>query len=416
MVWARGHKNDFDYWARAAGDEAWGYQHILDIYRRIEDWQGVADPQRRGRGGEVFVQPARDPSPLAPAFLKAAESLGYPIFDDMNGILLEGAGGGAITNVRIRDGRRLNTPASYLYPVMDQDNLTVLTGAYVNRLTMEGDVVTGVEFEWNGQLRTIKASGEIVLSAGALQTPKLLMLSGIGDRDQLARFDIPSAVHLPGVGLNLQDHPIIAAGLWEAHGPLPMRNNSAEANLLIKSSPELETPDLHIWNIEGPYLSDVTGSHVAENTWSISPGLVRPESRGVVELNSSDPRDAPKIHANLLGDPRDLAALRTAMEIARELGNSEAMKPFVKREVLPGPLTGEALDNLIRDGATSMHHPTGTARMGQDELSVVDAQLRVYGTKNLRIADGSIMPRVTTGNTQAPCVIIGERMAEILKA
>jgi choline dehydrogenase len=342
--------------------------------------------------------------------------LGYPIFDDMNGVLLEGAGGGAITNVRIRDGRRLNTPASYLYPVMAQDNLTVLTGAHVNRLTMEGDVVTGVEFEWNGQVRIIKASGEVVLSAGALQTPKLLMLSGIGDRTQLARFDIPTVVHLPGVGQNLQDHPIIAAGLWEAHWPLPMRNNSAEANLLIKSSLELETPDLHIWNIEGPYLSDVTGRHVAENTWSISPGLVRPASRGTVELQSSDPRVAPKIHANMLRDPRDLAALRTAMEIARELGNSEAMKPFVKREVLPGPLTGEALDNLIRDGATSMHHPTGTAKMGQDSLSVVDAQLRVYDTKNLRIADGSIMPRVTTGNTQAPCVIIGERMAEILKA
>jgi choline dehydrogenase len=415
MVWARGHKNDFDHWARAAGDEAWGYQHILDIYRRIEDWQGVADPQRRGRGGEVFVQPARDPSPLAPAFLEAAESLGYPIFDDMSGILLEGAGGGAITNVRIRDGRRLNVPASYLYPIMDQDNLTVLTGAHVTRLTIDGDVVTGVEVEWGGTLRTVMASSEVVLSAGAIQTPKLLMLSGIGDRTHLARFDIPTVVHLPGVGQNLQDHPIIAAGLWEAHGPLPMRNNSAEANLLIKSSPELETPDLHIWNIEGPYLSEVTGRHAAANTWSISPGLVRPESRGVVELNSSDPRDTPKIHANMLGDPRDLAALRTAMEIARELGNSEAMKPFVKREVLPGPLTGEALDNLIRDGATSMHHPTGTASMGQDELSVVDAQLRVYGVKNLRVADGSIMPRVTTGNTQAPCVIIGERMAEILK-
>ena len=402
MVWARGHKNDFDYWARAAGDEAWGYQHILDIYRRIEDWQGVADPHRRGRGGEVFVQPARDPSPLAPAFLQAAEALGYPIFDDMNGILLEGAGGGAITNVRIRNDRRLNTPASYLYPVMDQDNLTVLTGAYVNRLTMEGDVVTGVEFEWNGHVRIITASGEVVLSAGALQTPKLLMLSGIGDRTQLARFDIPTVVHLPGVGQNLQDHPIIAAGLWEAHWPLPMRNNSAEANLLIKSSLELETPDLHIWNIEGPYLSDVTGRHVAENTWSISPGPVRPESRGTVELQSSDPRVAPKIHANMLRDPRDLAALRTAMEIARELGNSEAMKPFVKREVLPGPLTGEALDNLIRDGATSMHHPTGTAKMGQDSLSVVDAQLRVYDTKNLRIADGSIMPRVTRATPKRP--------------
>src|ERR1700720_104433 len=416
MVWARGHKNDFDYWARAAGDEAWGYQHILDIYRRIEDWQGGADPHRRGRGGEVFVQPARDPSPLAPAFLQAAEALGYPIFDDMNGILLEGAGGGAITNVRIRNDLRLNTPASYLYPVMDQDNLTVLTGAYVNRLTIEGDVVTGVEFEWQGKVRSIRASSEVVLSTGAIQTPKILMLSGIGDRAELDRFGIAAVSHLPGVGRNFQDHPIIGGGLWEAPGPLPTRNNASEANLFVKSRSELNTPDLHIWHIEAPYLSDVTGRYAVENVWSISPGLARPESRGFLRLKSANPRETMEIHAHMLTDPRDLAALRRSLEITRELGNSEAMKPFVKREILPGDLEGEALDNLIRDGAMSMHHPTCTAKMGQDDLSVVDAQLRVYGVKKLRIADGSIMPTITTGNTHAPCVIIGERLAEILNA
>jgi choline dehydrogenase len=416
MVWARGHKNDFDHWARQAEDEAWGYQHVLDIYRRIEDWQGVPDPQRRGRGGEVFVQPAPDPSPIAPAFLKAAESLGIPTFADQNGVMQEGAGGAAITNVRIRDGRRLNIPASYLYPVMDQDNLTVLTGTYVNRLVTEGDTVTGVEFEWQGKVRTIKASSEIVLSAGAIQTPKLLMLSGIGDRAQLDRFGIPTLSHLPGVGQNLQDHPIIGGGLWQAPGPLPTRNNAAEANLFTKSRQEIDTPDLHIWHVEAPYLSEVTSRYAVENVWSISPGLARPESRGFLRLKSTDPREAPEIRANMLSDPRDLAALRKAMEITRDLGNSEAMKPFVKREILPGPLADEALDNLIRNGAMSMHHPTGTAKMGRDDLSVVDPKLRVYGVKNLRVADGSIMPRVTTGNTQAPCVIIGERMAEILKA
>jgi choline dehydrogenase len=222
--------------------------------------------------------------------------------------------------------------------------------------------------------------------------------------------------HLPGVGRSLQDHPIIGGGLWEAPGPLPTRNNAAEANLFTKSRPEIDTPDLHIWHVAAPYLSEVTGRYAAENVWSISPGLVRPESRGILRLKSTDPREAPEIHANMLSDPRDLAALRKAMEITRDLGNSEAMKPFVKREILPGPLAGDALDNLIRDGAMSMHHPTGTARMGQDDLSAVDAELKVYGVKNLRVADGSIMPRVATGNTHAPCVIIGERMAEILAA
>ncbi len=416
MVWARGHKNDFDFWARQAGDDAWNYRHILDIYRRIEDWHGAPDPERRGSGGEVFVQPAPNPGPIAPAFLKAAGSLGIPTFADQNGVMQEGPGGAAITNVRIRDGRRLNVPASYLYPVMHQPNLTLLTGAHVNRLTLEGNTITGVEFEWQGKIRAIKASSEVVLSAGAIQTPKLLMLSGIGDRAQLARFGISTVSHLPGVGQNLQDHPIIGGGLWEAPGPIPVRNNAAEANLFTRSRPELDTPDLHIWQVEAPYLSEVTGRHAVENVWSISPGLVRPESRGSLRLKSADPHAAPEIHANMLSDPRDLAALRRGMEIARDLGNSEAMKPFVKREILPGPLVGEALDNLIRDGAMSMHHPTCTAKMGRDDLSVVDAELRVYGVKNLRIADGSIMPRVTTGNTQAPCVIIGERMAEILNA
>jgi choline dehydrogenase len=415
MVWARGHKNDFDFWARQAGDDAWNYRHILDIYRRIEDWHGAPDPERRGRGGEVFVQPAPTPDSIAPAFLKAAASLGIPTFADQNGVMQEGPGGAAITNVRIRDGRRLNGPASYLYPVMDQPNLTVLTGAHVNRLTVEGVTITGVEFEWQGKIRAIRSSSEVVLSAGAIQTPKLLMLSGIGDRAELDRFGISTVSNLPGVGQNLQDHPIIGGGLWEAPGPIPVRNNAAEANLFTKSRPELDTPDLHIWHVEAPYLSEVTERYAVENVWSISPALVRPESRGSLRLKSADPHVAPEIHANMLSDPRDLAALRRGMEIARDLGNSEAMKPFVKREILPGHLAGEALDNLIRDGAMSMHHPTGTAKMGRDDLSVVDAELRVYGVKNLRIADGSIMPSVTTGNTQAPCVIIGERMADILK-
>jgi choline dehydrogenase len=318
--------------------------------------------------------------------------------------------------VHIRDGRRLNIPSSYLYPVMDQTNLTVLTGAYVNRLTIESGAVTAVEFEWHCKVHTIAASSEAVLSAGAIQTPKILMLSGIGDRAELDRLGIATAAHLPGVGQNFQDHSIIGGGLWEAPGPLPSRNNAAEANILTKSRTELDTPDLQIWHAEVPYLSEVTGRHAVENVWSISPGLVRPESRGCLRLKSADPREAPEIHANMLADLRDLAALRRSMEITRQLGNSEAMKPFVKREILPGPVEGEALYNLIRDGAMSMHHPTCTAKMGRDDLSVVDANLRVYAVKNLRIADGSIMPTVTTGNTQAPCVIIGERLAEILAA
>src|SRR5258708_3604864 len=195
MVWARGHKNDYDHWARDAGDDAWNYRHVLEIYRRIEDWHGVPDPERRGSGGAVLRQPAPNPSSIAPDLLRAAASLGIPPFAAQNGVMQEGSGGAAITNVRIRDGRRLNIPSSYLYPVMDQANLTVLTGAYVHRLTIKSNTVTGVEFEWQNEVRRIKASSEVVLSAGAIQTPKTLLLSRIGDRADLDRFGIATVTH-----------------------------------------------------------------------------------------------------------------------------------------------------------------------------------------------------------------------------
>src|SRR5262245_2751557 len=332
MVWARGHKHDFDRWAEASGDKSWGYQNVLNTYLRIEDWHGAPDPERRGRGGNVFVQPAPNPNPMAPAFLRAAQSIGFDVFDDHNGIMMEGPGGAAITNVRIRDGRRLNTSTSYLYPVMDQPNLTVLSGAQVQRILIEGKTSTAVEFRWRNEIRTIRASKEVVLSAGALQTPKLLMLSGIGDRDELARFGIQTVSHVPGVGQNLQDHPMIAATLWEPNEPIAVRGNAAEANLFAKSRPDLNQTVLQIFPIEVPYLSEATAKYAVNGAWAVTPGLVRPGSRGFVTLRSADPRDLPRIHANMLSDPRDLEAVRAAMKIARELGNSEAMKPFVKRE------------------------------------------------------------------------------------
>jgi choline dehydrogenase len=415
MVWARGHRLDFEDWAAMSGDQAWGYEHVLGIYKRIEDWHGAPDSARRGSGGPVFVQPAPDAHPMAHALLRAAAATGVPIFDSQNGLLEEGDGG-ALTSVRIRDGRRLNIPADYLYPVMDQPNLTVLTGAQVTRLLIGDGVATGVEFDWQGQRRRIGASAEIILSAGALNTPKILMLSGVGDRDELLRHGIAVTAHVPGVGRNFQDHPIIGAGLWQSPQPIASRNNSAEANILLKSRAGLDRPDLHIWQVEGPYLSETTGQYYADNTWSITPGLVRPLSRGQVRLRSADPYAAPLIQSNMLSAPEDMAALREGMRISRELGNSQSMSAYVSREILPGNVGGKALDDLIRAGAMSMHHPTSTAAMGRDDMAVVDAELRVRGVKRLRVADASIMPIITTGNTQAPSVIIGERMAEILRA
>lgn len=415
MIWARGHRRDFDEWAAIADDAAWGYDNVLSIYKRIEDWHGAPDAARRGSGGPVFVQSAPDAHPMAHDLLRAAADIGIPSFASQNGLLEESAGGAAISSVRLRNGRRLNIPADYLYPIMDQPNLTVLTGASVTRVLIAEGIATGVEFDWQGQRRQVGASAEIVLSAGALNTPRILMLSGVGDRRQLQQHGIALAAHVPGVGQNFQDHPIIGAGLWRSPSAIIARNNSAEANLFVKSRDDLDRPDLHIWQVEGPYLSESTGQFAEQDVWSISPGLVRPVSRGQVTLRSSDPYAAPVIQSNMLAAEEDMVALREGMRISRELGNSARMARYVSREILPGDLKGKALDDLIRAGAMSMHHPTSTAAMGRGDLAVVDAELRVRDVRRLRIADASIMPTITTGNTQAPTVIIGERLAEILR-
>jgi choline dehydrogenase len=417
MAYVRGHKNDFDHWAAEAGDPAWNYEHVLTIYKRIENWQGAPDPAYRGTGGNVWVQPANNPNPIAPAMVKAAAAVGIPSFADHNGAMMEGPGGCAIANTSIKEGRRMNMAAHYLHPVMDRPNLTVLTQAEVQKLTLNGKRCTGVEFAWKGKKHVIKAAKEVILSTGALNSPKLLMLSGIGDEASLKRVGIRAVHHLPGVGQNFMDHILLGGCVWEYNKPEAPRNNFAECTFFWKSDSRLATPDLQPFQIEIPYTSEVTGKQfvMPQAAWSIAPGLVRPASRGYVALQSSDPRDRLKIQANFLSEPSDMRALVRAVELCREIGNAPEMREFAKREVMPGPLKGKDMENFIRNAAMTYWHQTGTCKMGRDRMAVVDNKLRVRGISNLRVADGSIMPRVTTGNTMAPCMIIGERMAEILK-
>jgi len=415
MVWSRGHKNDWDFFADEVGDPGWSYESVLGIFRRIEDWQGTPDTLRRGKGGLVYVEPARDPNPIAPAMLEAARSLGIPVYDDHNGEMMEGEGGAAIANVRIRDGRRLSVFRTYTYPYMDRSNLTVLTGALVTRIVFDGNRAVGVEFHRAGQSLRIAARCEIVLSLGAINTPKVLMQSGIGDQSELARAGIDVAQHLPGVGRNFQDH-ILTGCVWEYKTPLPLRNNAAEATLFWKSDPSLDTPDLQPLQVQVPfYTAETAHFSPPAGSWSMLPGVVRPRSRGRLRVTGPNPSDPIEIVANTLSDPADMKALVRAIALCREIGNSAAMGPFIKREVMPGNLTGRALESFVRDAVVANLHQNCTARMGRDDMSVVDSRLQVYGIDNLRIADGSIMPRVTTGNTMAPCVIIGEKTAEFLK-
>jgi choline dehydrogenase len=416
MAWARGNKNDWDVFASESGETAWNYESVLKLYRQIEDWQGAPDPARRGTGGLVFVQSAPGPSPIAPAMVEAARSLGMPSFDSNNGRMMEGDGGASLLDLRVRDGKRLSVFRTYTFPYMDRPNLTVLTHALVTKLTLEGKRATGVEMVLDGTIVRITAGLEVVLSLGAIHTPKVLMLSGIGDRAELQRLGIPVVQHLPGVGQNFQDHFGIGC-IWEYQQPLAPHNNAGEATFFWKSNPALDAPDLQTCQGEIPICSAETAAtfNPPAASWTLLGGVVRPKSRGRIRLRGPNPNDPVEIEANTSAHPDDLKAGIACVELCREIGNSTPLRSFTKREVMPGNLRGAALEGFVRDAATTYFHQTCTAKMGRDSMSVVDGQLKVYGIENLRIADGSIMPRVTTGNTMAPCIIIGERAAEALR-
>jgi choline dehydrogenase len=415
MLWARGHRSDWDFFAAESGDADWGYDNVLDIYRRIESWQGAPDPQYRGTSGPVWVQPSSNPSPVAHAMLAAATELGIPTFDSPNGAMMEAPGGAAITDVLMRDGRRHSLFRAYVRPVLDRPNLTVLTDTLVHRVKVEGARATGVEILRDGEALTIRARAEVVLSLGAVQTPKVLMHSGIGDEAELDRVGIPVVQHLAGVGQNFQDHVSFGC-TWEYTVPIAPRNGGSEATLYWKSRPELEAPDFLFCQVEFPVPSERTAARgVPEHGWTMFAGLAQPKSRGRLRLKSADPSIPLEIDANMMSDPGDRLAAVRCIELCRDLGNSRAFRPFVKREVMPGPLSGDALDDYIRDSAVTYWHQSCTAKMGRDAMSVVDGALRVYGIDGLRIADGSIMPRVATGNTQAPCAVIGERAADLIR-
>lgn len=424
-IWARGHQHDYDDWAEAAGDAAWGYESVLGIYRRIEDWQGPPDARRRGRGGLLNVELPQDPVPLVHGLIEAADALGIPAVDDINAAAMEGEGGCGLANILVRDGNaRESVSATYLHPVLGRANLDVLLCAEVTQLRWEGARVSGVEFVRRGRAHRVCATREVIVSLGAINTPKLLMLSGIGDDAQLRRHGIATRQHLPGVGRNFQDHILLAGCCWLYVSPEVPRNNAAEFVFYAKSDAALRTPDLMPVLEETAFASEVVRQQFevpgdASTAWTLAPGLAQPDSRGEVRLASGDWRDAPLIDANFLAEPSDMKAMVRCVEMCREIGSAAACTPYRSRELYPGPLHGAALERFIRDAAGTYFHQSGTARMGRadrDPMSVVDGALRVHGVLGLRVADASIMPRIATGNTMAPTVVIAERAAEMLVA
>ncbi len=416
MVWARGHKADWDYFADETGDPDWGYDSILNYYRRIEDWQGKADPTRRGAGGPVYVAQPHSPQPLAEITVDAAKDLGIAKFESANGEMMEGDGGAAIAELRIRDNKRQSIFRSYTQPIMSQPNLTVLTGALVTRIIFSGKTAVGVEAMVGDKILRVGADREVVLSLGAVHTPKVLMQSGIGPANELRRHGIPIVQGLPGVGENHQDH--IAFGCtWEYLKPQLVGGGGCEAVLYAKSDARLPAPDMVQCQLEFavPPPPEV-GLQAPEHGWTMFAGLAQPKSRGRVRLSGPQPNDPIIVTPNSLSDPQDMETAFRTIELCRELGNSDRFRSLIKREVIPAIRDRASIENFIRNSAVTYWHQSCTAKMGRDAMSVVDSRLRVYGVKNLRIADASVMPRIPVGNLMAPCVVVGERAADMLKA
>ncbi|OPX10907.1 GMC family oxidoreductase [Mycobacterium sp. AT1] len=415
MVWARGHRDDWDSFAEHAQDKTWSYESVLDVYRRIENWQGAADLHYRGVGGPVHVEPAVDPNPLALATLAAARSVGISTYPHANGALMEAASGAALGDLRVRNGQRESVFRSYTYPLMDRPNLTVLSDTHVARVLFEGTTAVGVEVIRHGAPRRIRATTEVVLSLGAIGTPTVLQQSGVGDQTDLRRLGIPVVGDLRGVGRNLQDHVAFDC-MWEYVTAEAPRNNGAETLIFgdtIGGSPH---PNVFAGQIEAPYTTSTNAMHfgLPDAGWVLHAAITHPRSRGRVRLSGPHPNHPPVIEANTLSHPDDVDAALACIDWAREIGNASALRPFVKREVMPGTLTRDRLTNFARNAATTFFHQCGTAKMGHDDDAVVNGVLQVHGIQNLRIADASIMPHITTGNTMAPCVVIGEQAARML--
>jgi choline dehydrogenase len=415
MLWARGHKTDWDFYASDAGEPAWNYESVLKTYRTIEDWHGDYDGCYRGTGGPVFVAPARNPHPLARAIVDGARSLGIANFPNPNGRLMEAAAGGAISDLRIRFGIRESIYRSYVHPFLDRPNLTVLTDAQVRRITFDGNVATGVEVRCRGSVHVIRAQAEVVLSMGTVNTPKVLMQSGVGDQTELTRAGVPVLQHLPGVGANFQDHVGLDC-VWQFR-EAPPPNGRSEAVVFWNNGSRSISPDMFACLGTFPHASAENAARygLPDDSWILFGGISHPESRGRVLMTGSDPDDRVRIEANTLCEPADLESAIACVEFMREIGNSAEVQPFVQREVMPGNLSADELKRYVRDAASTYWHGVGTAKMGRDAMSVVDADLKVYGIDDLRVADASILPRLPTSNTMAPCVIVGERAAAAIE-
>ncbi|GAB5535652.1 MAG: GMC family oxidoreductase N-terminal domain-containing protein [Rubricoccaceae bacterium] len=427
MIYIRGHHADYDGWA-AEGCEGWSYADVLPYFKRSEDSNEGASAYH-GVGGPMPVTEPRSPSPFSLAFVEAATQAGHPRNDDFNGAEQEGAGLYALTQA---GGRRASTASTFLKAARRRPNLTVETGAHATRVLIRNGRATGVEIFQNGEVRAIDAAKEVILCGGAINSPQLLMLSGIGPADHLAHHGVAVVADRAGVGQNLHDHPIVgvhyrfrepisllgAEGLKSIARYLILRDgmlssNVAEAGLFVRTRGEERIPNVQ-FHVAPTLFKDHGLVPMTEHGFSLGPTLVRPRSRGALTLASSDPFDHPHIDPNYLADPADAAALVAGIRIAREIVAQPALDSFRGEEIRPSAsaTTDTDLDAYVRETCETLYHPVGTCRMGADDDSVVDLDLRVRGVDGLRVVDASIMPTIPNGNTNAPVLMIAEKAAD----
>ncbi len=435
MIYIRGHRRDYDRWA-ALGNPGWSFADVLPYFKRSERnerWGG----DLHGREGPLWVSDLRTDNEFHARYLQAAQSAGLPLNDDFNGIEQEGLG---VYQVTQRLGERWSAARAYILPHLDQrPNLLVKTSVQATKILFQGRRAVGVEFIQDGVTRQMIARGEVILAAGAFQTPQLLMLSGIGDGVELGKAAVPVLHHLRGVGKNLQDHPdfilgykirgLGSAGI-SALGTLKLvrdfyhyrtkrrgmlTSNFAECGGFLKTRPDLDLPDIQLHFVLGLVDDHARKLHLGHGV-SCHVCVLRPRSRGSVALAGPDPLAAPLIDPGFFDDPQDLEDLAAGFKIARRLMAQPSLADWITEDVFTAEVSrDDDIRAVLRRRSDTVYHPVGTCRMGSDEDAVVDAQLRVHGIEGLRVVDASIMPTLIGGNTNAPCMMIGEKAADLIR-
>ncbi|MEM1375888.1 MAG: choline dehydrogenase [Pseudomonadota bacterium] len=436
MIYVRGHARDYDHW-RDSGAAGWGYADVLPYFKRMENWHDGGhggDASWRGTDGPLYVTRGKRDNPLTQAFVEAGRQAGYPVTDDYNGHQQEGFGPFDMT---VWKGQRWSAAKAYLKPALKRENCS-LVKAFARKVVIEDGKAVGVEIERSGTVETIHASDEVILAASSINSPKMLLLSGIGPAHELAEDGIDVVADRKGVGKNLQDHlelyiqaaasqPVSLFKYWNLFGKAyvgarwllsktgPGATNQFESAAFIRSQAGVEYPDIQYHFL--PIAIRYDGQAAAEgHGFQAHVGPMRSPSRGEVTLRSSDPRDKPKILFNYMSHEKDWHDFRRCVRLTREIFEQDAFKPYYKHEIQPGAdvQTDDELDGFIREHVESAYHPCGTAKMGSadDPMAVVDPECRVIGVDNLRLADSSIFPRITNGNLNAPSIMTGEKAAD----